>query len=207
MNNKRLVPLLIIILGIIILIAGAIWFFRPFVQKQTTPPPPPPVGTTVPPGVPGTPQTSQPQKTAVNVSLPDQTEQQAENALRHQANAFASRAGTYGNGDGFESLRALFLEVTPDLRTFLEKMQQDLATAHPMNGPTWGQTSRVVATKLTKGLPVKTSTEVEAIVQVQQTIEEQNTPPAVSYKEAIVTFVKQNGAWVPRFISWRNFGT
>ncbi len=200
--SKRTLALLLIIGGIVAILAVLLWLFYP--AKRAPGSPLQPSGT-VPVGVlkgkspNGSPSPSRaggttPPAPAVMTSA--ERERQAQEALKQQAMVFAAREGSYSNADEFISIRAVYVDVTAGMQTFLEAERQQLIKAHPARGASWGQTSHALSARLSSNPPLLGKDSAEVTVQIQQTITADNNSPTVSYQEIILSFQKVGDRWL-----------
>jgi hypothetical protein len=125
--------------------------------------------------------------------------------LKQQASDFSARAGSYSSVDGFASIRDVYVGVTASVQTYLEVQRKQLIQAHPAYGPSWGQTTRSLASRITSPLPVLGKDTAEVTVQVQVTVEAAGASPQVSYQEIILSYQKIGGAWIVSHISSQPF--
>lgn len=135
----------------------------------------------------------------VDPTSPEERERQAQAALNRQALDFAGRQGTYSNTDAFESLRSLFAVVTPELRAKLEARREQLLREYPSFGASWAQTTRTLSSDIDRAsLPLGERTSASVLVQAQQIIEDSRVRGQTTTMVRIrITFVRQNGAWIP----------
>lgn len=136
-------------------------------------------------------------------TLTDEAERQAQDALMRQAMTFASRSASYSSVDGFATILEVFPQSTPDVQTYLLNLQKSLQAAHPIAGPSWGQNTRSLAPMIASGIPILTSGGAQVTVQTRQTTETDGKETS-SYKEADITFVKINGAWLVSRVEWKD---
>jgi hypothetical protein len=199
--NKRFLFIILLVVGVVG-VALVLWFILrpalPFVRTPEQPPTLPPRAETpfdpsnsvlqLPTGTTGT----------VDPTSPEERERQAQAALNRQALDFAARQGTYSNADGFDSLRALYASVTPELQTEFEERRADLLRDHPTFGTGWSQTMRALSSNIDNAsLPLGERTSADVFVQAQQVNEDAQTGRTTSLVMLRISFVKQDNAWLP----------
>jgi len=209
MQNKNRLVLIIVLLVVLAASAFLIWVVLPMYRTS-----PPAANIQQPPGLPsgqqpqepypatGTP-TQPPVKLSPEAQRASDNERQEQDKLKRMAMDFASRSASYASVDGFASIRDVFSLATKDVQTYLTNVQKGLQTAHPAKGVSWGVNTQSLAPRITSGIPVLSSDTVQAVVQVSQTTETKGQATSV-YREATITYTKQDGAWLVSKISWQD---
>lgn len=194
--SKRLIAVILIIVGILAIAGVLYWTFRPTPNQPGYMPPAPSNEQLVPgeplPPLPGPAATPPTQPSAPPVSSAEEQEQQL---LLNRASAFVGRQGSYTNLDGFIALRDVYLDVSPTVRAFYQAEMERLAKEHPVTAGTWVQTVRALSSKITSETPIIGKNQVVVSVQAQQVIEAGLTPAALTYVEFTVTFTREQGIW------------
>lgn len=195
--SKRVLAILLIILGILAIAGVLYWTFRPTIQERarnTSPVASEPEA----PVVPASPTpVIVPTPTAPQSATPTNSiEEQEQQLIRHRASAFAARQGSYTNADGFVALRDVYLDVSPTVRAFYQAEQQRLTQEHSLAKGLWTQTTRSLSSKITSDMPVIGKSQVVVSVQAQQSIESGTASAALSYREFMVTLSREQGRWV-----------
>jgi len=201
--QKRNLFILLLVLAILG-IGAVVWFILrpvlPSIPGFTQQPP------ALPAEVPFNPQNSVPQQpttTGQNTdpNSPQEKERQAQEALKRQATDFAARQGTYSSADNYESLRAITVAVTPELRTKLEARLAQLRKDHPNFGPSWSQSIRPLSTTLSNAsIPVLSKTSATLTVQAQQ-VTESASGEQTAMVTLTVVYAKQGDSWIPSDVS------
>lgn len=206
MIQRRTIAISLIVLGALGLIAALWWFVIPLFRKnQPTQQPPPIVVNTPTNGAPSTITPTTPPLKPVDPNSPAEKERQAQERLKQQASEFVVLAETYANTDEFDSLREAGLRATKDLQDFLLKQRAALIAAHPRFGPSWGQTTRAIATRIISGIPILSSEKAEVVVQVQHETGSVDGERKTSYEEVTVSFQKSNSAWIAARIDTKTY--
>ncbi|MEK7473926.1 MAG: hypothetical protein AAB668_04385 [Patescibacteria group bacterium] len=199
--NKRYIFVILVVVGIAA-VALVLWFILrpalPFVRKPGQPP-------TLPPRVetPFDPSNAVPQPPTgttgtVDPTSPEERERQAQAALNRRAMDFGARQGTYSNADGFDSLRELYVTVTPELQVKLEARRTQLLRDHPTFGTSWSQTMRTLSSSIENGsLPLGNRTDAAVVIQAQQITDDARTGQTSVLVALRISFVKQNDTWIP----------
>lgn len=208
-STKRLLFFLLVVLGIAG-IAATVYFL--FIKKDVLingPSAPAPVVTALPaPQV--VPQTTvaDPAPQQVVPPSPDseaELERKAREALFRRARDITSRIGSYGNADNYASIKDTYGDVTSDVQLYLEQERAKLQAAHPARGTSFAQTTRALAARLTVDAVVRTATEVDVVVDVQQRIED-GTTDATTVKQALLHLIKSGTEWNVSRIVWQDMG-
>jgi hypothetical protein len=202
--NKRLLAIVLVLFAIATVILAFVWVVLPLFRPSTEQPPPlpSPAGPVTPP-TPAFP--TQPPEPPPDPNSPAEKERQAQEALKRRAVDFASRVASYSSVDDFAGIRDVFGDATAEVQSFLEAERKKLVEAHPSFGPSWGQTTRSVASRIEEGIPVLNGTRAVVVVQTQKTIERSDGPSETRYEEAVLSFQKVNGEWLVNRIEWRAY--
>lgn len=194
--QKRTIAILLLVGGALALLAVLYWTFKPWLdEKRNAPPAPVP---SAQPNKPSTGNVKTPTSPAAPPARPASVtgEERLQQFLKQQASQVAARQGTYASSDEFAALRELMVEVSPAMQTFLEGQRQALIKAHPAKGPSWGQTTKTLSSRITSSLPIGNQATVEVTVQAQQIIESAGKPPEISYREIIVSYQRLDNRWI-----------
>jgi type IV secretory pathway VirB10-like protein len=149
--NKRLLAILLVIVGILAIV-GILWFFF-FNKPKTTVTPQQPGQNTVTPSVPFDPSTSVPTFEPPTGTPPDpnsaeEKERQAQEKLRRIAMNYGARLGTYSADDGFEGVRDSQAIATADFQPRLAYIAcTQLLKDHPV-GSHWSQEARSITSAI-----------------------------------------------------------
>ena len=122
-----------------------------------------------------------------------------------QAKTYATILGTYSSAEAFASLREMKVQATVEMQGFLDAERSRLSQLHPAYGPSWSQSIRALSARIQSPLPVLGRTDVEVLVQAQQTVESVQTTPVVSYQQATVKMTKVGERWLASSVSWAPF--
>ena len=195
--SNRTKAIVLIVLGAVALVA-AIWLIIvPLMKsgKSSVQQPPPLVSNpAIAPAV--KPQAAQPAPKPADPNSPAEKERQAQEKLKQQASDFAVLIGTYSNTDGFDSLREAGLLTSADLNAFLLKQRDQLLKDHPRYGPSWGQTTVAISSRLVSGAPLLSGSDASVLIQTQREITSDARMEKAVYEEATITFKKDAARWV-----------
>jgi len=196
--SKRLIAVILIVIGILAIAGVLYWTFRPTGNQPTLLPTTPENGQLVP-GEPVpplvSPSATPPSPVAPSAPPISSAEEQEQQLLLNRAAAFVGRQGSYTNLDGFIALRDIYLDVSPTVRAFYQAEQERLTKEHAVTNGTWVQTVRALSSKITSETPIIGKNQAVVSVQAQQVIEAGLTPAALSYVEFTVTFTREQGVW------------
>ncbi|MBM3204435.1 hypothetical protein FJZ48_00425 [Candidatus Uhrbacteria bacterium] len=191
--QRRTIAILLVAIGALLILAVLVWLFLGNRRSTQQPPPiqPSPTIRTSP--------EPNPTSTASVPAIP-QSERELQDRLKRQASDFAARMMSYASLDEFMGMKSVYVNAQPAVQAFLEGERKKLIAAHPAIGPSWGQTSRALTSKITSPLPLGAKTEVQLTVQVQQTIED-GANTEVQYAEVDMTLQWQDKTWVVSRVS------
>lgn len=204
--SRRTIAITLIVFGLFSIIGIGLWLWWPY-RKTTTPVVTTPIAIQ-PPGYSNDQGTST--KPLVNTPVPvpsyngaqvNLDERRLEEFLRHQAVDFTARAGTYANADEFAGIKQVYVDATPALQAYLETQRLTLVKEHPLRGVAWGQTVRSLSSRFLSPLPIRGSTSVDILVQVQVTAGADGQTQK-SYKQATINYTLVDKTWVASRISW-----
>ncbi len=206
MNSKRLLFILLLIVGLVG-IAATVYFLFWKPTREVIPSTPTPVEGSLPENTDNLSQTT-PRAPAAPVTppaadSPAELERKAREALFRRARDLTSRLATASNADGFAALTQVYDDVTPEVRTFLEGERARLDAAYPARGPIYAQTARSLAARLTQDAEVRTATEVEVTVDVQQ-YTEQGEANATVLRQALLQMVRSGSVWKISRVTWQD---
>lgn len=206
--NKKTLFVLLLIVGVSA-IAGVVLFTlrNPLGTKapvsNPTPQPLPvsiPV-VTAPVATPTTPKT----KPAPVAGSAAEQERQARERLFQRARDLVSRLGTYSNTDQFAAITAVYGDVTPEVKTYLETQRAAWQQAHPGTRG-WGQTTRGLTAAVTQEQPILNATTAEVIVEAQQQTDDAGTK-STRLIRARIQLVKQGNEWIVSHLTWEEMGS
>lgn len=195
---KRILFIVIAILGA----AGigfAIWFMLRSPKAEPTPTPvvePEPV---TPVSVPRLPVLATSTRTAPSPDSAEEQERKAREALFRRAKDVVARGSTYSSVDQFAAIQQVYIDVTPEVKTFLEAEREALLRDRAGSG--YAQTTRPLAARLEEEVMVRTATDVVVEVDAQRLIE-QNGGQTVSLVRAMAAFTRRGEAWVMTRLTW-----
>lgn len=203
--NKRLLFILLLVLALIGAAATVYFLFwkptRTVIQTADQPT----LDTLPDSGTNPTPTTPRTPTAPVTPPAPDspaELERKAREALFRRSRDLTSRLGTASNADGFAAMAQVYDDVTPDVRTFLEGERARLERAHPARGPIYAQTARALAARLTQDVEVRTASDVEVTVDVQQYTEQGETSATV-LRQALLQLVRSGSVWKISRVTWQ----
>jgi hypothetical protein len=202
--SRRTIAISLIVVGFLAILGVLYWTFLPFFQQRNTtqqPPALPSAGSQQPGGAQPFPMPTKLVEPAPNTAAFD--ERQTEELMKREASGFVERQGTYSNADGFASITTAYGQATIDVQIFLEAKRAELAKAHPVDGPAWGQTTRSLSSAIASPLPVKGKTSATVTVQAQQIVETsiKADGQTVSYQEYTLEMTLKSGNWLVSKIS------
>ena len=201
--SKRTIAIFLIVLGIVAVVLAVLWIGLPTWRSGKIVAQPPSLSKTAPTtaspsgGVVKTPSTTG--------SVVNENERTAQERLKQQATDFAARVGTFSSVNGFDSLREASLLVNGEARTSLMKTRQDMIVTHPMYGPSWGQTTKSVAVRITSGFPIQSNNNAELVIQVQRTTETGNIISHPFYEEVTLSYVPDHSLWIVTRVASKPF--
>ncbi len=206
MNSKRLLFILLLIVALVGAAATVYFlFWKP--TREALPPEPAPVTGSLPTGIDTTVAPSQAVPTTPvappAADSPSELERKAREALFRRSRDLTSRLATASNADGFAALTQVYDDVTPEVRAFLEGERARLNREHPVPGPTYAQTVRALAARLTQDTEVRTANEVEVTVDVQQ-YTEQGEANATVLRQALLQLVRNGSVWKISRVTWQD---
>lgn len=193
--NKRLLLIILIVVGILALI-GVIWFFLIKKPTPTTPNTQQPTQNNVTPSRPFDPSTSvptfeQPTGTPPDPNSAEEKERQAQEKLRRIASAYGARLSTFSADDGFEAIRDAQTIATSEFQPRLENLRAQMTKEHPV-GSHWSQEARAITTNIEpSSLPVFGKTTATVNVQMQRTVNS-----TLDYLNIAITLTEQGGQWL-----------
>jgi hypothetical protein len=129
------------------------------------------------------------------------SERALQDFLRRQAVDFAARVGTYSNSDEFAGIKQVYVDASPELRTYLETQRLELVKAHPLRGELWGQTARSLSSRILTSAPLVGKTSADVLVQLQ-ILSGPDGQTSKSYREAKITYTRANATWTASRIVW-----
>lgn len=203
--SRRTIAFLLIAFGLLAIVGIGLWLWWPYRKKAVTPVPLP---TVQPPAYADdmASTTSPLVNTPIPVPAYDRTEialneRNLQDLLRRKALDFTARVGTYSNADEFGGIKQVYVDATPELRTYLETQRTQLAKDHPLRGPMWGQTARALSVRFLTLPPLAGKTSVDLVVQVQL-VAGPDEQTAKTYREAKISYTLTNNAWMASRIVW-----
>ena len=197
-TTKRILFIVIVILGVIG-IGFAIWY----IWKTPRPTAPAPTTTQQEPTpvvTPVTPLLATSTRPAPNPDSDEERERKAREALFRRARDLVARAGTYSSADQFAAIQQVYVDASPEAKTFLESERTRLLGEYRV-GDTYAQTSRALAARLDEEVAVRTATNVRVQVDVQQ-LTERGTQSSTALKRATVSLTKSGEGWIMTRLVW-----
>jgi hypothetical protein len=198
--SKRLLAIFLILLGVAGIGLIIFWIVQPLRTGTTTEQQPPPLPSTATPNVPRAP-TSATKPAEPKADSPEFAEQKVTEEVKRTAKAAVERLGSYGNTDGFQSIRDSYTDVTAEVRTYLDGVRKQLNADHPASGGAWSQRLRVVTVSVVTPAPIRTSASVELTLDVQQTVSAASQKDLVSYARYGVKLDRTPSQWLVSRIS------
>lgn len=193
--SKRLIAILLILLAALGIAAVIYWATAPLRSTVgSTEQQPPPLTSTAPSNIPKAPTTPTviPEPKA---DSPEFAERKAVEEVKRTSKGIVERVGSYGNVDGFQSIRNSYKDVSTEVRTYLDGVRAQLAKDHPFAQGSWSQTTRVVTTNLATSSPIRDKNAVELTLDVQQS-QESVGKAENSYARYSVKLERRQGIWI-----------
>ena len=202
--QRRTLAFLLIGFGLVVIIGASLWILWPWLHPTSSTP--------SKPVLPLTTGQAQPTKLGTPIVQPTPAQTPAvkqsklwEEQLRRTAQAFASRAGSYSNVDGFASLISSGFGASSSVQAYFVDQRAALNAAHPLQSGSWGQTARGLASRIVTSLPITSvQTSVQVQVDAQIITNAGSTQGATSYRQALVTFDRSGQDWIVSRISWQD---
>lgn len=205
--SKRALAISLLIFTALAIIGLLIWLFLTYRAAQPPAQQPAPLPSGQTPSTTSVPTSTltNPPPAPVVIGSPAENERQAEDALQRLAMDFTARMATYSSVDEFVAMKVVYTEASAEVQAYLEAQRKQLIADHPAIGPSWGQTTRSLSSKITSRLPIIGKDTAEVTVQVQQIIESPTQPQAnkTVYQEAVLSFKRQGTGWLVTHIAWQ----
>jgi hypothetical protein len=142
---------------------------------------------------------------ATGTPIRELTDAERLRSLEYRARVAVERVGSGSSQSGFLGYSDLAIDSTESFKAELKRLQDEMRSAHPMTGPTYGVSTRAASSQIRDGLfgaDVLTS-EVQAI----QTYDAGNPrqPTGTAAKRVFVVFAKQpDGAYLIDSMKWED---
>jgi hypothetical protein len=196
--QRRTKLILLIVAAAILLAIGIYILIQPFLPGTPAQPPGLPTGATPSVTIPST---------GVTASATPATPAIAPDVKRMEdfASMFVSRMGSGSSADGFTGYDDVLLNATPAYRQTLRAEQAALQTAHPVTGPSFGVSTRVVSTDSSGASSGAQEAVIAVEVQRAEDAGNPSSPTSITYKQADVTLQKQgDGTYLVSSVVWKD---
>ncbi|MFA6447679.1 MAG: hypothetical protein WCW31_05540 [Patescibacteria group bacterium] len=119
----------------------------------------------------------------------------------NKASTVVSRFGSGTSADGFLGYSDVMIDGTDNFKTQMLAEQKSMQQAHPVTGPLYGITTRIVSSDVVQGKNGEDKFVVKVSAQKAVDSGDRSKPTLVSYMQYMVMLAKQNGTLLVDSIS------